>query len=52
MVAGASLVWSKPVVAELFGDEARARRADIERAEMERAEIIAMRAPMRLAIAI
>ncbi len=48
----AVLAWSRPVVTELFGDEARARRAQVERAEMELAEILAMRAPMRLAIAI
>ncbi len=48
----AVLVWHAPVVTELFGDEARARRADIERAEMELAEIVAMRASIRPAIAI
>jgi hypothetical protein len=48
----AVLVWSKPVVTELFGDEARARRTQVERAELERAEIIAMRGSPRAAIAI
>jgi hypothetical protein len=50
--AGPKLVWRAPVVAELFGDEARARRAQVERTEMERAEIVAMRASSRAAIAI
>ena len=50
--AGLKLVWRAPVVTELFGDEARMRRAQVERAEKERAEIIAMRASTSAAVAI